>query len=291
MFFKDPENLGWVGCIWIDPPNERILLVRNLKQESQVNNALIERGNLNPSAQDRWRMKQELYRRGLLIPKPSKWELSGGKIPWWAGNVVLQKEFQTLNPCVDVVFRKKTRLRDVANKEQLQFLQRVGPRVLSDEGLLLAAADQTAEDEFTQETGLISSQKELVLRINGVDFRNQNEGETYPRFWYLVRSLKNSGQLRTEPDKDTISAPVWIPLMSLYEKYDRERRDDQFIIQRSHIPGIYRALNILIEEGHKYLESARDHLYKQFLVTIKNIERNEIKEESWEDFSQSVTPL
>ena len=288
-FYKDPENLGWSGNIYIKPKEEVVLLVRNLKQEAQIARELEKRGieKEKQTPKDRLRMKQELYHREWLILKPSKYELPGGKIPWWAGNIGLQEQFQNLNPSVDAMFRKRTRLSDIANKEQLVFLQSVGLKVLANENLLLAAADQTADDEFAQETGLLAGHKELIFRANVKDF--QHPDESYPRFWYLIRSEQNGGMLRTEPDKDTVSAPAWVPLMRLYREYDRGRNNEQFVIHPAHIPGIYKAMSVLIDEGHQNLEATQTHLYEEFSSSIKNTD--EVCEQTWDEFTQGVAPL
>lgn len=268
-FYRDPENIGWAGCVHINN-NMEILLVRNLKREAQILAEFVRQGFTTKEAQDanRRRVIWELSRKEGGLEKPSRWELLGGKISYWQGNHGLQNEFKSLD-----------------ENAQKAFEEEVGARVLFNDQLLKLAADSTAESEFVEEGGLSVSKKIFLTRVNDPDRTNPKSSILfYPRFWYLV--LAAHGTLRTEPVKGSISEPHWIPLIKLHPFSDR---DGLYPIHPSHILGICAGARYFIRNGRSEFVEVVDYLERTFGPQ----KESETFEESsdWESFAKTVQKI
>lgn len=267
--YRDPENIGWAGCVHIND-NMEILLVRNLKREAQILAELVRQGFTTEEAQNanKRRIIWELSRKEGGLEKPSRWELLGGKISYWQGNKALQDEFKNLEESAKKAFEEE-----------------VGARVLFNDQLLKLAADSTAESEFVEEGGLSISKKIFLTRVNDPDRTNPKSSILfYPRFWYLV--LSAHGVLRTEPIKGSISEPHWIPLLKLHPFSDRE---GMFPIHPSHILGVCSAARYLIRNGRPEFAEVVSYIER----TFGQQKEPEIFEESsdWESFKKTVQEI
>lgn len=269
--YRDPENIGWAACVYINPDEQTILLVRNLKKESQIKAELLKQGfeSEEDQGRNRGRIIWELSRKGVL-QKPNKWELLAGGIAYWQGNPELREEFQSL-------------LSDEARKE---FEDEVGLRVLDNNTLLERAADSTAESEFVEESGLICGEKIFLRRANDRDRKYpKNLDLFYPRFWYLVTEIAG-GKLREEPVKATISAPQWVPLTKLHPNSER---DGCYPFHPSHCLGVVVAAQHFIKQGRKEFVDVVDYLEKTY---GSQKEAPTFEESSdWESFAATVQKL
>lgn len=266
--YRDPENIGWAACVCINDKME-ILLVRNLKREAQIKTELLKQGFESEEDQGRHqrRIIWELSRKGVL-EKPSKWELLGGKISFWQGNPELREEFNLL-----------------LEKTRAEFEKTVGVRVLYNNELLSRAAASTAEDECIQECGLVVEDKIFLTRVNDPDRNDpKNPDLFYPRFWYLV--TKASGTLRTEPVKDSISEPHWIPLLQLHPYISRE---NSFPFHPAHCLGVVVAAKYFIKNGRPEFAEVVSYLEKTF-GSQKEVAIFEDTPD-WESFVKTVQPL
>ena len=268
--YRDPENIGWAACVEINPDDMTILLVRNLKRESQINRELLKQGFETEEDQRRhkrriiWELSQK-----RLLEKPSKWELLGGKISYWQGNPALRKEFNSL----------------VLEEAQKEFEEKIGERVLFDNELLARAAESTAESEYVEEGGKIIKEKLFLTRVNDPDRTDpKNPNLFYPRFWYLVNVA--SGTLRTEPIKDSISEPRWIPLLQLHPYLSKE---NSFPFHPSHCLGVVAAAKYFIRNGRPEFAEVVSYLEKTFGAQ-KEAETFEDCSD-WESFAKTVKPL
>ncbi|OGF62052.1 hypothetical protein A2926_01670 [Candidatus Giovannonibacteria bacterium RIFCSPLOWO2_01_FULL_44_40] len=278
--YKDSENLGWVGCVHFDRAQQSMLLVKNLKRQSQVEEEMKKRGFEDADSQRRHKREIMDYLVGHgLLQKPGKWELLGGKIAFWQGNPDLQREFIALSD--------KERPGITTGAQKL-FLDKVWKMVLYDEDRLIRAADCTADAEYVEEGGLIIGQKTLLLRHDDKDRDNPNNTEAfYPRFWYLVESI-GGGELRTEAIKKTISAPKWIPLLQLHPYFRDSSRYYPF--HPAHVPGVIAAARYFIKrDDDDFFKVVVQYLEKTY-GKLKT-ETTAIKEQSWEELTKSVEPL
>lgn len=268
--YRDPENIGWAGCVYIKPEDKTILLVENLKRETQAHNELLKQGFETEEDQKRhWRrITWELSQKGVL-QKPGKWELLAGGIAYWQGNAALREEFKKLS--------------EEARKE---FEKQIGIRVLFNNELLEPAADHTAESEFVEECGLIVGKKILLARAKDPDRNDpKNPDLFYPRFWYLITEIAG-GELRKEPVKATISAPQWIPLLQLHPYLAKE---NSFPFHPSHCLGVVAAAKYFIKQGRTEFSEVVSYLEKTF-GSQKEIATFEDGSD-WESFAKTVQPL
>ena len=292
---KDPENIGWAGCIDINRDTKEILAVKSTKRQAQID-AEIKKRDWHPSRKATWMITGELARAGTL-EKADKFGPAGGKIAYWAGNEKLQATFRKftdngINP-------------PTPPDEITQFIENSWKKVLFDDDLLLQAADATADSECVEELGLIVKEKTLLFKIEDEDRDNSREAFPemfYPRFWYLVKSVKTpeegGGILRTEPIKNTISEPRWIPLMKLHpfkshpwKREDDIEEDDAERLYRFHPVhveyGVIAAVKYFIAEGDESFVKVLEYLEGAF-GKPKPIEK---KHESWEDIMGSTQKL
>ncbi|MBI2021073.1 hypothetical protein HYS99_00995 [Candidatus Giovannonibacteria bacterium] len=302
----DPYNIGWVCSIAIKPIMEKmyVLLVQNLKQEMQIDNAL-QKQKLPDTWENRRFVRRKLIERGIL-EKAGKWELAGsGKIAFWQGNKDLQEEFCALGIQHEENDEKKSKRSGseklVLTPKQEQFLKNVGLAVLADPERLLKSANVTLADELMQETGLILKKKRLIQK----DFEGKNRDNpemVYPRFIYLIN--KTEGELRTNPCKSTISLPKWVEIENLTPRYDK--REKKLPFHFSHMKYLTTALELLMSESKedketKCLQSALAALKSNFCAST-NVASKELKsdrhasdhspiETDWEAIIKSVTPL
>ncbi|MDP2669229.1 MAG: hypothetical protein Q8P07_05355 [bacterium] len=293
---KDPENIGWAGCIHIDRTTKKILAVKSTKRQAQID-AEIKKRNWHPSKKATWMITGELSRAGTL-QKADKLGPAGGKIAYWA-NEKLQSEFQDFCGADNDLTRGNT----PTQEEMAQFQEYAWKKVLFDDALLLQAADATAESEFVEEIGLIVKEKILLFKIEDED--RQSPRETfpemfYPRFWYLVKSVKSGGTMRTEPIKNTISEPRWVPLMKLHPfkshiwkraEEDVEENDEDILYPFHPVHaqyGVVKAVQHLIDEGDNSFVEVLEYLESAFgkTWTTKNS-----RKESWEDIVKSVQKI
>ena len=278
--YRDPENIGWAACVYINPDDKTILLVRNLKRESQVKNALLKQGYENEEDQRRHRrriiwelsnggiLKKPRLSKGSILEKPSKWELLGGKISYWQGNPELREEFKNLS--------------EEAKKE---FEEKIGARVLYDNKLLKRAADSTAESEFVEEGGLVIGEKIFLTRVNDPDRTDRkNPNLFYPRFWYLVVSA--DGALRTEPIKDSISEPQWIPLLQLHPYLAKE---NSFPFHPAQCLGVVAAAKYFIKQGRTEFSEVVNYLERTFGFQKEAATFEDCSD--WESFAQTVQKI
>lgn len=272
--YRNPENLGWAACMNIDVNEKAILLVRNLKREFQILDELKKQGYDSEEDQKRyWRKIIWQLSQKRILEKPSKWELTGGKISWWQGNPELRTEFQAL---------LKTKESEVAQKE---FLSKIGMRILNNDKLLEQAAAGTADDEFVQESGLVVGEKIFLTRANDPDRNDpKNHDLFYPRFWYLATSIQD-GELRTEPIKKTISAPQWVPIMKLHPYLNNQ---GYFPFHRAHCLGVVAAAKYFIKQGRTEFSEVVSYLEKTFGAQ-KEIEV--FKDADWDSLTQTVQKL
>jgi len=277
--YRNPENIGWAGCVYINADEKTILLVRNLKREAQIFAELLRQGFTTEDDQRlnysrvRWELSKKTFidghgkvKKGL--EKPSKWELLGGSIAYWQGNPKLINEFNGL-----------------VGDAMREFEEKIGLKVLFDNDLLERAADSTAESEYVEESGLIAKKKILLGRINDPDRDHPDSDLFYPRFWYLVTDIAG-GQLREEPVKATISAPKWISLFNLHPFSDR---DGLYPIHRSHVLGIVFAARHFIRNGRPEFAEAVSYLEKTFGPQREAPVFEETAD--WESFAKTVKKL
>ena len=271
QFYKDSQNIGWAGCVHINPHDITILLVKNLKREAQVRAELVRQGHESEEEQklNLKRITYELSHWGpskkSILEKPGKWELLGGKIAYWQGNPKLQSEFNSLS-----------------EEAQKEFEEEIGLKVLHDDKLLTCAADSTADSEFVEEGGLIVKEKLFLTHINDPDRNYPKSSEIwYPRFWYLVTSA--AGKLRTEPVKDSISEPHWIPIMQLHPKFEDE---NHFPFHPSHVLGVFLSAKYFIKNGRPEFAEVVNYLEKTYgkQDEVKKIEETD----NWESFTKTV---
>lgn len=279
---KDPENIGWAGCIYINTREGTILGVKSIKRRAQVFDWLHKKGYTDPQSQRKhWREALFELRRSGLLQKADKWGPPGGKISWWAGNDGLRKEYANL-----------------LEERQGEFLKEVCMRVLKNENLLDTAASETAEMEFVEETGLIVKSKRLLIRIDDKD--KDNPGEIYPRFWYIVDEVEPGGALRTEAIKKTISCPRWLPILNLRirnrvptyaDNQDMGSEEKYFLFHPIHSVGVRAAAALLVKEGWEDFKPVVKYLASEF-PDLNAIEASRVERtENWEEIIKDVTPL
>lgn len=289
---KDPENIGWAGCIFINPDNKEILAVKSTKRQAQID-AEIKKRNWHPSKKATWMITGELA-RARTLQKADKLGPAGGKIAYWAGNEKLQAEFRN--------FVNRGEYQPL-QEEIDQFKENAWKKVLFDDKLLLQAADATAESEFVEEIGLIIKEKTLLFKMEDEDRESPRETFPemfYPRFWYLVKSVKSDGAMRTEPIKNTISEPRWVPLMKLHpfkshlwKHADEEvEENDENILYPFHPVhaqyGVVKAVQRFIDEGDDSFVKVLEYLESVFGKAWTN---KNTRQESWEDVAESTQKL
>ena len=268
--YRDPENIGWAGCVYINPDDKTILLVRNLKREAQILTELLKQGFISEEDQKRhkrriiWELSQK-----RLLEKPSKWELLGGKISYWQGNPELRAEFQSL----------------ASEEARKKFEEIIGARVLFNNEFLKRAAESTADSEFVEEGGLVIKEKIFLTRADDPDRTDpKNSNLFYPRFWHLV--ILAEGVLRVEPIKDSISEPHWISLMQLHPYLAKE---NSFPFHPSHCLGVVAAAKYFIKNSRPEFIEVVSYLEKTF-GSQKEIARFE-ETSDWESFAKTVQKL